>query len=214
MDYIAVLDYDHMDNGMFLTTFARSLAKQKKRGIIVHGESEYTERIIQTGIMREEATIRAMKDLNHRLVALFADQGISTIGLNGYQKSLITDISGGLDIDTDQLKKLPEHPTLLISSLALNREYGKPKPVPISLVVQQLQQSLDIDDVIIFSAKKDGEIIRQDLPDTLSMKSSDRNIIEELVPADLIESDFTMKLTTAQKFSSYPNSDSYSLVTQ
>ncbi len=74
MDYIAVLDYEHLDNGMFLTAFAKALSQQKSRGIILHGDSEYTERLIQTGIMREEATIRAMKDLNHRLVALFADE--------------------------------------------------------------------------------------------------------------------------------------------
>ena len=214
MDYIAVLDYEHMDNGMFLTSFARSLSKQKKRGIIVHGESEYTERLIQTGIMREEATIRAMKDLNHQLVALFADQGISTIGLNGYQKSLITSGSDGLDIDTEQLKKLPEHPTLLISSLALNLEFSKPKPIPISLLVQQLQDSLSIADVIIFSAKKDGEIIQHDLPEKISMENSNRDLIEELIPSDLIDSDLSMKLTTAQKFSSFPDSDSFSLVTQ
>jgi len=214
MDYIAVLDYDHMDNGMFLTSFARSLAKQKKRGIIVHGESEYTERLIQTGIMREEATIRAMKDLNHRLVALFADQGISTIGLNGYQKSLVTSSSNGLDIDTEQLKKLPEHPTLLISSLALNIEFSKPKPIPISQLVQQLQDSLSIADIIIFSAKKDGEIIQHDLPEKISMENSNRDLIEELIPSDLIDSDLSMKLTTAQKFSNFPDADSFSLVTQ
>ena len=85
MDFLAILDYEHLDNGVFLTSFAKSLAQKEKRGLIIHGDSEHTERIIQTGVMRDEARIRAIKELNHRLVALFADEGVSTIALNGFQ---------------------------------------------------------------------------------------------------------------------------------
>ena len=35
------------------------------------------------------AIIRSIKDLNHRIVALLADNSVSGIGINGYQKNII-----------------------------------------------------------------------------------------------------------------------------
>ena len=49
--------------------------------------SEYTDRLMQTGMMREDARKRAVMDLNRRLITLFADHGVSAIGLNGFQKN-------------------------------------------------------------------------------------------------------------------------------
>ena len=114
--YIAVLDYDHLDNGLFLKTFANAIANHKERGLILHSDSQYTDRIIQTGVMREDARIRAIKDLNNRLIALFADEGISAIGLNGYQRELISMAGDDITIDVEQLNKLPDQPVLLLSS--------------------------------------------------------------------------------------------------
>lgn len=205
MDYIAVLDYEHLDNGLFLSAFAKAVAKHKKRGIIIHGESKYTERLIQTGIMRDEATVRAIKDLNHRLVALFADEGVSTIGVNGYQRSLIKETDGFFEIDVEQFQKFPEHPTLLISSLIDSDESDQPKPISVATLAYELKKGLNIDDVILFSTAEGGDIIKQDLPAELSRKSpSDPNFIEKHVPKDFHDIDYKVTLTTARDFTNYP----------
>ncbi|MEX2456640.1 MAG: hypothetical protein WD381_04960, partial [Balneolaceae bacterium] len=206
MDYIAVLDYEHLDNGLFLSAFAKAVSNHKKRGIIIHGESKYTERLIQTGIMREEATIRAIKDLNHRLVALFADEGVSTIGLNGYQRSLIKERNGSIDVDVEQFHKFPEHPTLLVSSLIDSDGHDQPKPMGIAAMAYALKNELNIDDVIIFSTAEGGDIIKQDLPKTISRTSpSDSTFLEKQVPKDFRDIEYEVKLTTAQNFSNYPD---------
>lgn len=205
MDYIAVLDYEHLDNGLFLSAFAKAVAKHKKRGIIIHGESKYTERLIQTGIMRDEATVRAIKDLNHRLVALFADEGVSTIGVNGYQRSLIKETDGFFEIDVEQFQKFPEHPTLLISSLIDSDESDQPKPISVATLAYELKKGLNIDDVILFSTAEGGDIIKQNLPAELSRKSpSDPNFVEKHVPKDFHDIDYKVTLTTARDFTNYP----------
>lgn len=182
MDFIAVLNYEHLDNGMFLTAFAKSLSQKKKRGIILHGDSEYTERIIQTGVMREDAVKRSMKDLNHRLVALFADQGISTIGINGYQKSMISIENGALIIDKDQLEKLPEHPMILISSLVDNQDKGTIEPAFLSELSFALQLQFELDYVTTFSIKDSVSIIKEDLPKLVNPSLIDKKMLTDHIP--------------------------------
>ncbi|MFH5883447.1 hypothetical protein ACG2F4_03975 [Halalkalibaculum sp. DA3122] len=156
MKYILTLDYEHLDNGLFLTNVAQGLARFQNnrddaRLVVVHGESEYTERLIQTGIMREEATIRAIKDLNHRLVALFADQGVSAVGLNGYQRECITLEEGKLNINMDYIESLHHGPVLLLSNLVLNRKNNKPTPVPLNRYLEFLHMQFAPEELILFS---------------------------------------------------------------
>lgn len=141
MDFLAVLDYEHLDNGMFLTSFARALSKKKIRGLIIHGDSEYTERIIQTGVMREDARVRAIKELNHRLIALFADEGVSTIGINGFQKSLATTDGDHIHIDKSKLAHVPVQPMLLLSNLGLHSETGNKTVIPLPDYAEALKKS-------------------------------------------------------------------------
>lgn len=168
-DFVAVLTYEHLDNGMFLTSFARSLAKKKKRGIILHGDSEYTERIIQTGVMRQEATIRAIKDLNHRLVALLADEGVPAIALNGYQKSLVKTDNNYDDIliDAKQLFSFPGETMILLSNLAENTADKKTVPVPLNRLAQSFHKETG-SPVILFSIKEDSGFINHDFPKVIT----------------------------------------------
>src|SRR6056297_2947620 len=182
MHFLAVLDYEHLDNGMFLTTFAKTLSKKNKRGIIIHGESEYTERIIQTGVMRDEATIRSIKDLNHRLVALFADEGVPTIALNGYQKSTIKYKKGELMIDTGYLANLPEQPMILLSSLAEDAESGKPVNIPLPLLAGSLKHAFEIPKITIFSKKENVEIFSEKLPDNTIIVNENEQFVDMHIP--------------------------------
>lgn len=200
MKYIAVLEYEHLDNGMFLTSFAQSLAQKKPRGIIIHSDSEYTERILQTGVMREEATIRAIKDLNHRLVALFADNGISTIALNGYQKSLIKKEGETISVDVQQLQRLPAQPVILLSALAVDPS-GNITPIPLPELASALKHALDIeDDISIFSIHEASEIINNEFPVVVRPDEADPDFKEKHLPENFRKVSFPVRVATAQTF--------------
>jgi hypothetical protein len=200
MQFLAVLDYEHLDNGMFLTTFAKTLSSKKSRGIIIHGESEYTERIIQTGVMRDEATIRAIKDLNHRLVALFADEGVSTIALNGYQKSTIKHDSGELIIDAGYLSNLPGEPMILISNLAEDVQTGNPVKVPLPLLAKSLQNEFDIPDITIFSKKENIEIFSETFSENTTITDESENFIKAHIPESFRNFRHPVKISTPSAF--------------
>ena len=200
MDFIAVLDYEHLDNGMFLKSFARALSKKKKRGIIIHGASEYTERIIQTGVMREEAELRAIKELNHRLIALFADEGVSTIGLNGFQKSLITTDGKEIFVDKTQLHDLPKQPMLLLSNLGLNTSTGNKQTIPLPELAYTLKHELNIQEIVVFSKNESSDIIDEQLDDLIRANEIETGLKEKHLPESFRNTTFTVRLTTANKF--------------
>lgn len=212
ISYIAVLDYEHMDNGLFLKTFANALSKHEDRGLIVHSDSLYTDRIMQTGVMREDARIRAIKDLNNRLVALFADDGISAIGLNGYQRELISISKNDIRIDVDQLERLPREPVLLISSLIYSVENRKPMPVSLAKVVESLQNSLQIRDTFLFTRSDTSEIIKKELPETLKDADDREKFLEEFVPQEFRNADISAKLISANDFGNHPNLKNYTVL--
>jgi len=200
MNFLTVLDYEHLDNGMFLTTFAKTLSKKTSRGIVIHGESEYTERIIQTGVMRDEATLRSIKDLNHRLVALFADEGVSTIALNGYQKSTVKHNNGNLIIDTGYLTNLPEQPMILLSSLAEDIETGKPVSVSLPLLAKSLQQAFEIPEITIFSKKENIEIFSENLPNNAIIPNESQSFVDTHIPKSFRNYEQPVNISTPSNF--------------
>lgn len=200
IDFIAVLNYEHLDNGFFLTTLAKSLKKREKRGLILHEDSEYTERIIQTGVIRDEATIRCYKDLNHRLVALLADEGISTIGLNGFQKNLVQMKNGSLAIDYQSLKKLPKEPMILLSSIGLNENGDKPIPISISDLALSLSDELNVEIIDLFSIKENSEIIVDDLPKTVIPENSDEIFRNNHIPKSFKDFGIEVRIQSPNSF--------------
>ncbi|MDR8390511.1 hypothetical protein NC796_05120 [Aliifodinibius sp. S!AR15-10] len=193
MKYIAVLDYEHLDNGLFLTSVAKAFAEQQNRQtqlVVVHGESEYTERLIQTGIMREEATVRAIKDLNHRLIALFADQGVSAVGLNGYQRECITLKDDTLDMDLDYFNRLHQGPVLVLSNLVLDEETARPVPVPLPRYLAFLHAQFSPNEVFLFSKYDHISPAAEGVPSDPQKEP----------PEELAQLSFPTKLTTAEEF--------------
>ena len=114
---------------------------------------------MQTGMMREDARKRAVMDLNHRLVALFADHGVSTIGLHGYQKELVQKTESGLKLNKKVFNALPESPTLLISSL-IGYENERMYIPPVELA-QFLVNELDDHELVIFSQDHNTDIFTE-----------------------------------------------------
>ncbi len=209
IDYIAILDFEHLDNGLFLKTFANAVSTHESRGLILHSDSQYTDRIMQTGVMRDDARVRAIKDLNNRLIALFADEGISAIGLNGYQRELITLTSSGIKVDVEQLKKLPEQPVLLLSSLIHSEETNRPVSASLQDVASSLQSALNVEHTFIFARSDDAEIIKKKLPESLSQAADRDAFVEEFVPKEFSELNLSAKLISANDFRNYPKLNNY-----
>ncbi|MEX1062971.1 MAG: hypothetical protein WEC12_05155 [Balneolaceae bacterium] len=213
MDYIAVMDYEHLDNGMFLTAFAQALASQKlSRGVIIHGDSAYTERLMQTGMLREDAVVRSVKDLNHRLIALLADHGIAAIGLNGYQRSLIRQSGSEVHIDTGQLNRLPSSPHLLISNLVDSASENRPRPLELPLYAAALCSALDISELLVFSLDDTEEIIRRKRPDTLYKNQLDAEFLNSRIPEEFRDISMPFRITTAGSFADYPSKKGTTLI--
>lgn len=210
MKYIAALDYDHLDNGVFLTSLARSLSQQQGnsdlRPIIIHSDSEYTERIIQTGVMRDEATVRSIKDLNNRLVALFADEGVSAIGLNPYQRNLITRHNETLTLDHSFLDTLPSQSVLLLSTLVQNADEDEIETLSLPRLATFLYEELQADELFLFSKADESEIFTNDKSGSdLSWDAMDPKFKEQQIPDEFTNFSQTVRLTTARDFNQLPN---------
>lgn len=210
MHYLAALDHDHLDNGVFLTSLAQSLAEQQKkpdmRSIIVHTDSEYTERIIQTGVMRNEATVRSLKDLNKRLVALLADQGVSAIGINPYKRNFITLKDEQLQLDHSFLEQLPDRAVLLLSTLVQDIEHSQQAVIELPRMLAFLREQLKPEELFIFSKSEESEIFTNtDNPDTLAWKAMDESFRNTQIPEEFTNFHYPLRLTTARDFGLLPD---------
>ncbi|MDZ7659678.1 hypothetical protein [Fodinibius sp.] len=210
MKYIAALDYDHLDNGVFLTSLARSLSQQQGnsdlRPIIIHSDSEYTERIIQTGVMRDEATMRSIKDLNNRLVALFADEGVSAIGLNPYQRNLIIQQNETLTLDHSFLDTLPSQSVLLLSTLVQNADENKIEPLSLPRLATFLYKELKADELFLFSKSDESEIFTNEKSENnLIWDVMEPEFRDHQIPDEFNNFNHPVRLATARDFNQLPN---------
>lgn len=206
MRYIAAIDYEHLDNGMFLSALARSISQQKNvQPIIIHGESEYTNRIMQTGVMREDATIRSIKGLNHRLINLFADEGVSAVGINGHQRKLITLKDDRLHIDSDFFDNLPAGPALLISTLVWHAESSSPKPVSLTRLLTFLRNQFSCDTAYAFNKADENEIFVKNNPEELEWQKLGDKFVQKNLPEEFRNYGKPLRLTNVRDFSNLQN---------
>lgn len=203
MDYLAILDYEHMDNAFFLKSFADALgAHQHGRGLILHTDSEYTNRIMQSGMMREEAQIRSFKDLNHRLVALLADHGAPVIGINGYQRDTITVKNQKLTLNSDYLKKLPESVHLLLNPLVKNLDENRIELRPLPEIASCLITTFSVPEVYVFSARENEEIFTDKDTVVQQVRPNEpiSDEISEMIPDDFKNMPFSYKILSVNDF--------------
>lgn len=202
--FIAVLDHEHLENSIFLTSFAKSLAQLgDRKGIIIHGDSPYTDRLIQTGMMREDARLRAIKDLNKRLIGLFADQGIATIGIHGFQKGLITRKENGIEIDTKALDALHSTPNLLISNLI--EENRETIHLPLPQFARSIKQNIDESEILLFSKNEKDEILISESQNEFTWNDIPESFTKESIPDEFQNFNHSVKITTATDFANWPN---------
>jgi len=160
LTYLAAIDYQNLDNPLFLKSFAEAAKQVKiKRAVIVHADSDYTERLIQTGMMRGDAVKRSMQDLNHRLVSFFADFGLACIGINGFQRGTVRLSSEGeLTVDKAFMQRLPEGTVTVLSALVKGPD-GEPVAVRLSELLHAVRQQLNAEQTCIFTLDAADQII-------------------------------------------------------
>lgn len=186
MRYLFILDYEHLDDGGFLKLLAKHIAGLGLENfMLLHGDSAHTQRIVQTGVMSDKARIRSIKELNHRLTALFADEGVPLIALNGFQRSTVRAAGHGYEIDGSYLSRLGSQTHVLLSSLAAGPD--GPAPAPLSTLAEALQEAVGFDYIIGFDASEQTDEI------FAPSKSTD-DMCPSLRPKDLESSNLDIKI--------------------
>lgn len=202
MQCIAALDYEHLDDGKFLLNLAHSLSACKHfNPLIIHENSANTERIMQQGVMRDEAEIQDIKTLNHRLVNLFADEGIAALGVHGYQKKAITFSDNQLSIDEDFFDNLPSV-SMFLSTLVWNEQTKSKMHIELPLLVKALQKALGIKTVYCFSP---DEKMGKDMPEEIGEQEWDdlpKNFSEQYIPPKFRDFHQPLRLISAKSFGS------------
>lgn len=204
MNYILLLDHYHLDEPVFLKSLAQTLGTVKnKRGILLHADSSYTERIVQTGVLTEDAKLRSMKDLNNRLIALLADHGVSAVGLNGYQRDIIRKTGPDWQIKADYIRSFPDGVSLVLSCLVANEDdTDNPMPATLSEVGTALARNLNIDMLIAFTSRDAAEVFASNespLPFSTDDSAIESSIVKEHLPEELHSIEHKVTVTSTQQ---------------
>ncbi len=204
MNYILLLDHYHLDEPVFLKSLAQTLGTVKnKKGILLHADSSYTERIVQTGVLTEDARRRSMKDLNNRLIALLADHGISAVGLNGYQRDIIRKAGQEWQIKTDYLRSFPDGVSLVLSCLVADEnDPDNPNPAELKDVGPALARNLNIDKLIAFTSRDAAEVFATNespLPFSTDDSAIESSIVEDHLPEELRSIEYKLTVTSTQQ---------------
>jgi hypothetical protein len=203
MKYIAILDHEHLDHSFFMKSFAEAMGRQRGcTGIIIHADSGYTDRLIQTGMMTEDAVMRSTRDLNHRIVALLADNGVSGVGVNGYQKQLVTLSGREVSIDHEWIEARPSGTHLILSNLVRDTLARKIVPLQLRDLADALVEQLQIDMVIAFPSEAGNN---PTTPGSASTPVKAAALSAELLPRELKSPPKNTYLGTSDAFGNLPD---------
>lgn len=203
---IALLDREHLDNGPFLKSLSVTLSQLVDvRVLFIHADSEYTDRVMQLGVMREEALIRSTRELNRRLSSLFSDEGSACVGLNGYQKDTLLLKDGALIVDSDYLREILSHSHIILSNMVTDRDNGGTAYVAPARLAATLSDALKPDHLIVFSTRESGSaIIDHGNGNSGETLPSDERIAG-LIPAEMKASKVGYRLTGLRQFTALPD---------
>lgn len=210
--FLAVLDHFHLEDAAFLRTFADAIASLgNRKGLIVHGDSPYTDRIIQTGVMREDAELRAVQDLNKRLIGLLADQGVPAIGLHGFQKELIQKKNDEIILDHSALRAHHAAPNLILSNLIAGLE--GPELISLPKFCRILATELDPITVLLFSKDKADELFVSSKNQTFKWNKIPPEFTQKAIPDEFQNFNHPATLTTAGELKRWPSLQKKTLIT-
>lgn len=160
MTLLLVLDDAHLGNTLFMKSFGHALASLKgTRLAILHASERYTDSLIQTGMFRADASVRAAREINRKLVTWLADHGISCASMHGDQRGLFSASHSGLHADRSKLEAFAPQSVWLISTLVAG-EQGSPISIPLAPMARFLETHLPADHVVLFSLAESDDILK------------------------------------------------------
>jgi hypothetical protein len=207
MFVIALLDREHLDNGPFLKSLSATLSQLKGvRVLFIHSDSEYTDRIMQLGVMREEALTRSTRELNRRLSALFSDEGSACVGLNGYQKDSLVLKGGILNVDSDYLGKILSHSHVILSNMVADPDNSGTAFVTPERLAATLTAALKPDHLIVFSARETGgPLVEQKNGESGEVFTHSDERVSGLIPSEMKALKTGYLITGLRQFASLPD---------
>ncbi len=160
MTLLLVLDDAHLGNTLFMKSFGHALASLKgTRLVILHASERYTDALIQTGMFRSDASVRAAREINRKLVTWLADHGVSCASMHGDQRGLFSTTHSGLHADRTKLEAFATQSVWLISTLVAD-DQGSPISVPLATMARFLEIHLTADHVVLFSLAEADDILK------------------------------------------------------
>jgi acid stress-induced BolA-like protein IbaG/YrbA len=200
MKCLAALDHVHLDNVPFLMRLAQSVSNSADyKPLFIHGDNDHTEQIIQQGIMRNKAEIQCIKTLNHRLVGLFADEGVSALGIHAYQKKAISLKHNQLQINQSFFESLPPVP-IILSTLAWDEDKGSSTRIKLPKMVNYIHENLSAEPVYCFSLQEKMKFGDSGRPIEKSWDSISENFKEEHIPREFRNYNHPLRLIPVQSF--------------
>lgn len=170
MTLLLVLDDAHLGNTMFMKAFGHSLSALKgHRLIILHASARYTDSLIQTGMFRSDAAVRAAREINRRLVTWLADHGVSCASMHGDQRGLFTRRNGQLCVDRTKLETFALQSVWLVSTLAAQDD-GTATSLALSDMARFLEIQIPADHVVVFSMTESDDVLRTETNTHLDWK--------------------------------------------
>lgn len=151
--FILILDREHLEQPLFMKLFAQKLHPFKNnRLLIIHSDSEYTQRLIENGAEPKKAKERAIKEINQKLVSLLADNGIPALGFHGFHRNtVVKSKSGSFQVDSTLLKNHPSSVALLFSTLISDEEAQTTSFIEPAELALLLKNELNYDDIFAFA---------------------------------------------------------------
>jgi|GEM_PF-4725346 len=151
MSILIVLDDAHMTNRLYMQAFGPAVrALMSDPVIIVHDCTDHTEALIQTGLMRRDASVRAARETNLKLVGWLADFGIAATSVQGDRRGLIRHSEGRLTLHPDLFATYPANTVRVVATLAEDTD-GRALHVATHAMAALFQSALDLKQVFFAS---------------------------------------------------------------
>jgi hypothetical protein len=181
MRALILIDYIHLDNALFMKSLAQEIGRinDKHEVMLIHGTSPYQERLKAAGYEHNKARLRSSKELNRRMIALLADEGVAAVGIHAFQRSLFSrdNKSKQLMVNTETLKTMNLTSTLVLSNVG-QIDDDVYDLLSISEMAEALLRQTDYEYCFTFPAT---EKMNVDLPDKLDQASRLNLLPEELL---------------------------------
>ncbi len=156
MTLLLVLDAAHAASPLFMKAFGQALQGLKTYQVaIVHTGGAYTEQLIQTGLMRREAEVRAQRETNRKLITWLADYGLACSGLHGDQRGLVRRTPTGIQVNALALGPAHAGVVRICSTLIVGADGGS-EPLPLAEAVRLWETHLPADQVVVYRLTGDA----------------------------------------------------------